>query len=120
MFEKSTSVVECLTWFVKLRTGIGSLDIICSWIATKRILHKLYKVRNALVEMHNLLLLLCKLLFLLCQLLFLLLCELCNVGCSPLHERNECIKGSIFPCCDFVLRLSKPVGPDILRSFVSK
>jgi hypothetical protein len=53
-------------------------------------------------------------------LLFLLLFELCNVGVSPLHEQNECIKGSIFPCCAFVLRLSKPVGSDILLSFVLK
>ena len=74
----------------------------CSWIAMKKSLHKLHKVQNALVEMHNLLLL------------------LCNVGFSSLHEWNKCIKGSIFPCCAFVLRLSKPVGPDILRSFVSK
>ena len=100
--ESSTRVVECLTWFVKLHMRIGSLDIICSWIAMKKSLHKLHKVRNALVEMHNLLLL------------------LCNVGFSPLHAWNECIKGSIFPCGAFVLRLSKPVGPDILRSFVSK
>ena len=112
-FKTSTRVVECLTWFVKLHTRIGSLDIICSWIATKRILHKLTKMLNALVKMHNLLLGLRKL-------LFLLLFELCNVGFSPLHEWNECIKGSIFPCGAFVLRLSKPVGPDILLSFVLK
>ena len=60
---------------------VGSLDITCSWIATKKSLHKLHKVRNALVEMHNLLLGLCKL-------LFLLLFELCNVGVSPLHENG--------------------------------
>ena len=60
------------------------------------------------------------LLFELCKLLFLLLFELCNVGVSPLHGLNKCIKGSIFPCCAFVLRLSKPVGPNILLSFVLK
>ena len=83
-------------------------------------MHKLHKVQNALVEMRNLLLGLRKLLFLLlgelCKLLFLLLFELCNVGVSPLHELNNCIKGSMFPCCAFVLRLSK----DILQSFISK
>ena len=105
-FESSTRVVECLTWLVKLSMRIGSLDRICSWIAMRKILHKLYKVQNALVE--------------LCKLLFLLLCELCNVGVIPLHVLNECIKGLIFPCSTLVLCLSKPIGPDILWSFVLK
>ena len=105
---------------MKLRTRIESLDRICSWIATKKSLHKLHKVRNALVDLHNLLLGvrlgsrnlllgLLKLLFLLlgelCKLLFLLLCELCNVGVIQLNVLNKCIRGLIFPCGAFVLRL---------------
>ena len=48
---------------------------------------------------------------------------ICPRGTTPNNSpdwENKCIKGLIVPCCAFVLRLSKPVGPDILRSFVSK
>ena len=52
----NSSLVEFLTWFVKLCTRIGSLDRICSKIAARKFLHELHKLRNTLVDLRKLLL----------------------------------------------------------------